>query len=80
MLDYDYSKLRGRIVEKFGSISNFVDHLSISRTALNSKLSNKTDISRKDIIEWSNLLDISPGDYSVYFFVEKSTDCKLEGV
>lgn len=80
MIDYDYSKLRGRIVEKYGSISNFADHLSISRTALNNKLSNRTDISREDIISWSKLLDILPDDYSAYFFTEKSTECKPEGV
>lgn len=75
MFDYDYSKLRGRIVEKYGSISSFADHLSISRTALNNKLGNRTDISRKDIICWSKLLEITPEDYPAYFFVEKSTEC-----
>ena len=65
---YNYDKLRGRIVEKFRTIQNFSEHLSISRTALNSKLMNQTAISREDIVEWSLLLDIEPKDYGVYFF------------
>lgn len=66
---YNYDKLRGRIVEKFRTIQNFSEHLSISRNALNNKLMNQTAISREDIIEWSGLLDIDPKDYAAYFFV-----------
>lgn len=69
--EYDYSKLRGRIVEKFGTLLNFSEHISISRVALSNKLSSATDISREDMEEWGNLLDIAPEDYHLYFFTKK---------
>lgn len=68
---FDYGKLRGRIVEKYGSISKFGEQLDISRTSLDLKLNNKVDISRSEIITWSNLLEIEPTEYSAYFFTEK---------
>ena len=68
---FDYSKLRGRIVEKFCSISKFAENLSISRVSVDYKLNNKIQISRADIIEWSRLLDIEPSEYGIYFFTEK---------
>lgn len=68
----DYSKLRGRIVEKYGTLTEFSNHISISRVALNDKLHDKIKISRDDILEWSKLLDISPDEYGAYFFMEKS--------
>ena len=71
MRSFDYSKLRGRIVEKYGSISKFCDQLTLSRTSVDLKLNNKVDISRAEILEWSNLLDIKPEEYSSYFFTEK---------
>jgi hypothetical protein len=68
---FDYSKLRGRIVEKYGSISKFSEKLTISRTSVDLKLNNKVDISRAEILEWSKLLDINADEYSSYFFTEK---------
>lgn len=71
MGSFDYSKLRGRIVEKYGSISKFSEQLAISRTSVDLKLNNKVDISRSEILEWSDLLDIKSEEYSSYFFTEK---------
>lgn len=68
---FDYSKLRGRIVEKYGSISKFSEQLDISRTSLDLKLNNKVGISRPEIITWSKLLDIDKKDIGIYFFTEK---------
>jgi hypothetical protein len=68
---YDYSKLKGRIVEKFGTIAEFSTHLSISKVSLSMKLNNKIEISRKDIMEWSKLLDIVPEEYGYFYFNQK---------
>lgn len=70
-MEFEYNKLRGRIVEKCGSITAFSEKIKISRAALNNKLANRTDISREDIIEWSSILDIDPRDYASYFFASK---------
>lgn len=65
---FQYNKLRGKIVEVFGSISKFSEKLSISEVSVSKKLNCKSGFSQKDIIEWSNLLGISSDDYAEYFF------------
>lgn len=68
---YDLSKLRGRIIEKFGSLSNFAEKLGKDKTYLSRKMQGHSDFSRTEIIEWSNLLEIDSSMYEVYFFTEK---------
>lgn len=69
--EYDYSKLRGRIVEKFGTMSRFADELGTSPVVISNKINNKTGFSRADIEAWSNALDISSAEYDIYYFVHK---------
>ena len=71
---FDYSKLRGRIVEKFGSIEAFASETSISNMSVSKKLNNKVAISRDDMIEWSGLLDIPLEEYGAFYFVKKLND------
>ena len=68
---YDYSKLRGRIVEKYGTLSDFAKALGITLVVVSQKMNNKSGFSRADIEKWSNLLDISSSEYDVYFFAHK---------
>lgn len=70
-MEFDYSKLRGRIVEKFGNISQFSKELKITRTSVNMKLNNRMNFTRSDMIEWSRLLDIPKEELGCYFFTEK---------
>ena len=63
-----YSKLRGRIIEKFGTIAAFSDSTSKSRVSVSNKLSGDTEFSKEDMIEWGSLLEIKPEEYGVYFF------------
>jgi hypothetical protein len=65
---YSYNKLRGRIVEKFGSQEKFAIYIGISSTSLSKKMTGATCISQKDIDKWSELLDIDKKDYGIYFF------------
>lgn len=67
---FDYSKLRGRIVEKCGSIEAFAQTVGISSVSMSKKLNNKTDISREDILRWAEVLDIAKENYGVYFFTK----------
>lgn len=68
---YDYSKLRGRIVEKFGTISAFSEAVGSSIQSVSNKLNCKTDISRDEILHWSSVLDISSNEYGLYFFTQQ---------
>ncbi len=65
---YTYAKLRGRIVEKYGSQTKFSDAVGISMTAMNKKMNGKTGISQHDIEQWSELLDIDKSEIPEYFF------------
>lgn len=66
----DYSKLRGRIVEKFGTIKAFSEAYGITNVSMSKKLNGKTAISPDDITKMSlpEFLDIQPKEYHEYFF------------
>lgn len=68
---YDYSKLRGRIVEKFGTISKFCEEIGISLVVASAKLNNKSGFTRSDIEKWANALEISGTEYDAYFFTHQ---------
>ena len=72
-MSYDYSKLRGRIIEKFGSIRAFARAYGLSYVTMSNKLNGKVGISSDDMVKMSRpeLLDIQPAEYHLYFFVMK---------
>lgn len=72
-MEFDFSKLRGRIVEKCGSVSAFAKILNISDSAASYRLSNKTPWSGPEIFRaiQPDCLDIVPDDIPVYFFSPK---------
>ncbi len=68
---FDYSKLRGRIVEVYGSQTNFVNDYGLSETAFSRKLNNKIRFSVDDIIKIVRLLKIPLHEIGEYFFKVK---------
>lgn len=71
VMDFDYSKLKGRIIEKFGSIQAFAKAFGASMTSISQKLNNKVRWSSDDMIKVAELLDFKPEEISSYFFVLK---------
>lgn len=65
-----FQKLRARIVEKYGTLTNFADNYHISMTSLSNKMSGKVPFSYKDIIKMSEMLDIENDDIGTYFFTK----------
>lgn len=63
-----YAKLRGRIVEKFGTIGAFGNALGLSGVSMSKKLTGVTGFSQADILRWCDLLDIDIADVGAYFF------------
>ena len=47
-MQYNYKKLRGRIVEKYGSQKNFADILGVSENSVSKKMQGKTGFSQED--------------------------------
>lgn len=68
---FDYNKLRGRIVEKYGSQSNFSEKFEVSENTMSLKLNNKVRFTSDDIVKASRMLDIPPDEVGVYFFTLK---------
>lgn len=63
-----YRKLRGRIVEKYGSLGAFADEVGLSRVSISKKLNEHTAIKSKDIRRWAELLGIEDERIGFYFF------------
>lgn len=69
-MKFDYRKLIGRIIEKFGSQRAFAQAVGFTETTISKKLSGKMAITTDDIINWSDakMLDIANQDIPEYFF------------
>lgn len=68
---FDYSKLRGRIIEKYGSQLNFVKAFGISENSFSLKMNNKSRFTSDDIIKIVKMLDIPKELIGEYFFTLK---------
>jgi transcriptional regulator with XRE-family HTH domain len=70
---FDYSKLTGRVIEKFGSRKAFAKAYGISENAMSRKLRGKNGITINDIVRMSQpeFLDIEAKDFPAYFFTQK---------
>lgn len=66
-----YRKLRGRIIEYFGSAGGIASELGISQAIVSMKLNGITPFSKQDMIDWGNVLDIPKEEYVDYFFCDE---------
>ena len=71
-MEFDYSKLRGRIVEKYKSQGAFVKHISICDTTLTQKLKGRIAFRNDEIIQMAEKLDINKEEIPDYFFCTKN--------
>ena len=69
---YDYSKLTGRIIEKFGSRAAFARSAGTTLHSVSKKLNNAAKLSQDDIFLWSEILEIDDADIRAYFFTPRS--------
>ena len=71
-MSFDYSKLRGKIREKYKTQEIFAGELGISAASLSDKLNEKSDFSHGEITLACDKLGIPYECISEYFFCEKS--------
>ena len=71
---FDYSKLRGRIVEYFSTQSAFAQAMGWSERTLSLKLTGQRPWKQGDICKAIELLHIDEADIPVYFFTTKVQD------
>lgn len=74
---FETSKLRGKIVEKFGTIDAFSQRTSLTRASISAYLNGQKVLNQKDIEEWRGLLEIQIDEIPDYFFKEKVDEKKL---
>lgn len=67
----EHSKLRGRIVEKYGSQGEFAKRLGRTEQSITAKLNGRSQFSQRDIVNWSNALEIEVSEVGFYFFADK---------
>ncbi|PDH91403.1 hypothetical protein AO466_08400 [Oenococcus oeni] len=72
--NFDYSKLRGLIVEKYSRynspIERFAMDVGVSRVTISKKLNNQSRMNSDDVIDFSNVLKITPSKIYQYFFTQ----------
>ena len=67
-MPYNYSKLQGRIVECFGSQSNFSTAIGLSERSLSLKLNGKRGCKQSEIARACKALSIQDNEIGTYFF------------
>lgn len=74
---FDYSKLKGRIIEKYETQGKFATANGISNRSMSLKLNNGIGLSQEEILRWCYMLDIDTSEISAYFFKQKVSKTKL---
>lgn len=70
-MEFDYSKLRGKIRETYGTEMAFAEAMQMSRTTISMKLNGKYEWKTPQIVTACKLLEIPLERSAEYFFVEK---------
>lgn len=70
-IQFDHSKLRGRIVELYGTNKVFATKINKTEQTVTAKLTGKSGFSQDDIVEWSDALNIENTDIGIFYFTLK---------
>ena len=70
-MSYDYSKLIGKIIEKYGKRASFAKAMKLSEHSLSMKLNSKISFKQEEIVKACRLLGIDFSEIPVYFFAVK---------
>lgn len=68
---FEYSKLRGRIIEKCGTAENFSKTMGLTPNQTSRLMNNHQDWRPSKILQACKVLDIDVTDIGTYFFTEK---------
>lgn len=70
-VDFEYSKLRGKIVEIFRTLGAFSDEIGLSPVTVKNKLDGTVDWTTSEIIKVCDVLGIKGDEMLDYFFTKK---------
>ena len=79
-MEYDYTKLRGRIREKLWSESMFAEAIGRSRSFVSMAFNGKAYFEQEDIVKAVDALGIQPKEIGEYFFAGLSTETQQENM
>lgn len=68
---YDYSKLKGKIREIFGTQELFAAAIGLSAVSVSNKLNNIVDWKQEEMEKSVEVLKIPHSDLHIYFFTKK---------
>ena len=68
LMEMTYAKLKGRIVEKYGTQENFCRAIGMSKVSISKKMNGKTGFSQREIIKWCDALDIPLEEVGLFFY------------
>ena len=71
---FDTSKLRGRIIEKYGSQGAFAEAAHNSVSFVSQYLNGHKYLDQRTLTKWADLLDIPYAEIDIYFFTAKVHD------
>lgn len=67
-MSFRYNKLRGRIVEIYGTQVKFAREIGQSEQMVVAKLQGKSSFTQDNVITWAKALHIDQADIGEYFF------------
>lgn len=77
-MEFDYSKLLGKIKEVFGSQDEFAKTMEMSRSTISAALNNKREFTQQEMKTACELLSINEREIPVYFFTPKVQKAELK--
>ena len=69
-IEFNYSKLKGKIKEKYNSQGAFADSLGCSRAIFSKKLNNHVEFTQYEMDKICSMLEVSKVEIPVYFFTQ----------
>jgi len=70
-MEFDYSKLKGKIKEIYGTQTEFANAIGLSFVSVSKKLNNLRQFKQSDIVKISKVLNIAEEEIPIYFFTPK---------
>lgn len=70
-MNWDYSKLRGKIRERCSTQDSFAEKIGMGRVSLSQRLNNQLEFSQDEIFRSCDILEIGREEIPVYFFTPK---------
>lgn len=72
MITYDFSKLRGKIIEVYGNYKFFSEEIGMDNATFSRKINNKVRFTHDELFKMARALKLKENEYQQYFFNHKT--------